>query len=82
MGEDGGEVVLKIIPISSGEIEGEEEEMPYMSEAAAVRREIEVSQLLGGENVETGEEGMKGFVRFKGCVVLSFLHPSRSRRRC
>lgn len=78
MGEDGGEVVLKIIPIvGEGGEGGEGEEMPYMSEADAVRREIEVSQLLGGGEAEDIGEGTGGFVRFKGCVLPSLvLSPS------
>ncbi|GAA5877003.1 hypothetical protein JCM8547_007490 [Rhodosporidiobolus lusitaniae] len=75
MGEEGGEVVVKIIPINTeGEQgTGEEEEMPYMSEPEAVRREIEVSKLLGGE----GEgEGLNGFVRFKGAFLVQGAYPS------
>ncbi|GAA6035343.1 hypothetical protein JCM8097_008823 [Rhodosporidiobolus ruineniae] len=85
MGEEGEDVVVKIIPIASGsnggEKEGtgeeeEEEERPYMSEPDAVRREIEVSALLGGSS--DGEKGgLDGFVRFKGAFLVQGSYPDQ-----
>jgi hypothetical protein len=72
-GENGEEMVIKIIPVSAredpeeenleeGEGESEEEEeMPYMSDWSSVQREIWISDLVGGEG-----EGIDGFVKFKG----------------
>ncbi|GAA6022924.1 hypothetical protein JCM10207_006866 [Rhodosporidiobolus poonsookiae] len=74
MGEEGEEVVVKVIPIAAGGGGGEgEKEMPYMSEPDAVRREIEVSELLGGE---TGL-GLEGFVRFKGAFLVQGEYPAQ-----
>ncbi|BGP12939.1 hypothetical protein JCM10213_004359 [Rhodosporidiobolus nylandii] len=74
MGEWGEEVVVKIIPISSGEVQDDEEELPFASEPDAVRREIKVSQLLGGG--EDGE-GVEGFVRFKGAFLVQGSYPDQ-----
>ncbi|GAA5892504.1 hypothetical protein JCM6882_005633 [Rhodosporidiobolus microsporus] len=72
MGEEGGEVVVKIIPIApdGGLSEEEQEQLPFMSEVGAVRREIEVSRLLGGEG-----GGVDGFARFKGAFVVQGAYP-------
>ncbi|GAA5831740.1 hypothetical protein JCM11251_003863 [Rhodosporidiobolus azoricus] len=72
MGEEGGEVVVKIIPIApeAGLSEEEQENLPFMSEVGAVRREIEISRLLGAEG-----EGLDGFVRFKGAFVVQGSYP-------
>lgn len=62
-GKNGEELVIKIIPISDGtELAREDGELPYLSEYAAVMREIEVGKLLGGSD----DNGNEGFVRFEG----------------
>jgi len=64
----GEEIVIKIIPIASPDKEEDEEQttvgIPFLSEWEAVKREIEISHLLGAEN-----GGIEGFVPFKGCVT-------------
>lgn len=67
-GDNGEEMVIKIIPIcvapvssEEGEEESSEEDMPYMSDWEAVSREIEVSRLVGGEGQQ-----LEGFVEFRG----------------
>ena len=64
----GEEIVIKIIPIASPDKQEDEErvteEIPFLSEWEAVKREIEISHLLGAEN-----GGIEGFVPFKGCVT-------------
>jgi len=66
----GEEIVIKIIPIASPAQEDEEgreqvEELPFLSEWEAVKREIEISNLLGAEN-----GGVQGFVPFKGYIPV------------
>ncbi|GAA5928734.1 hypothetical protein JCM1841_001039 [Sporobolomyces salmonicolor] len=73
--ENGAEMVVKIIPIApiEGETEGNGKQMPYMSDWEAVRREIEVSRLLGAEGPEGG---LRGFVRFKGAFLVQGAYPA------
>lgn len=66
----GEEIVIKIIPIASPAQEDEEgreqvEELPFLSEWEAVKREIEISNLLGAE-----DGGVQGFVPFKGYIPV------------
>lgn len=70
VGEDGEEMVIKVIPVAARELakgeeveDGLDEEMPYMSDWSSVTREIAVSGLVGGA---TAEEGVSGFVGFRG----------------
>lgn len=74
-GDNGEEMVIKIIPIcvaptssEEGEEASEEEDMPYMSDWEAVSHEIEVSRLVGGEG-----QRLEGFVEFRGCVLWVYL---------
>ncbi|GJN91813.1 hypothetical protein Rhopal_004836-T1 [Rhodotorula paludigena] len=73
----GDELVVKVIPIASprsddaGARAQETEAMPFMSECEAVRREIEVSRAMGGE-----EGGVEGFVRFKGAYIVQGSYPA------
>lgn len=68
VGEDGEELVIKIIPISAqddgaaaGESGEEGDALPFMSEWKSVMREIQVGELVGGD-----KKPMEGFVKFKG----------------
>lgn len=71
-GKNGEELVIKIIPISDGtELAREDGELPYLSEYAAVMREIEVGKLLGGSD----DNGNEGFVRFEGAFVVQGAYP-------
>ncbi|GAA5985938.1 hypothetical protein JCM11641_004835 [Rhodosporidiobolus odoratus] len=80
MGEWGEEVVVKVIPIASSgsgnagaeEEEDQDAELPFASEPDAVRREVEVSKLLGGGKEG---EGLEGFVRFKGAFLVQGSYP-------
>lgn len=62
-------MVVKIIPVASKEVDqlAEEEEddgedTPYMSDWSSVQREMQISQLMGGERA------VEGFVGFNGCA--------------
>ena len=74
VGEDGENLVIKIIPIaadqasSSGAGKGDDVELPFMSDAASVMREIEMSRMVGGDKFPVA-----GFVKFKGYVLLTDL---------
>lgn len=62
---EGEEMVVKIIPIASIDASGDEgdADVPFSSDWQAVKREIEISHSLGGDDEQTRIEG---FVRFKG----------------
>ncbi|BGP29047.1 hypothetical protein JCM10296v2_000783 [Rhodotorula toruloides] len=72
---EGEDLVVKIIPVAPADATSAKaslqkgEELPYMSDWAAVMREIEVSRALGGE------DGLKGFVNFKGAFLVQGSYP-------
>ncbi|KAI5476367.1 serine/threonine protein kinase Haspin [Pseudohyphozyma bogoriensis] len=68
-GEDGDDLVIKIIPVSTGVELGDD--MPFASEHESVLREFEVSRLVGGK-----ETGIEGFVGFKGAFIVQGAYPS------
>ncbi|BGP04973.1 hypothetical protein JCM10049v2_000775 [Rhodotorula toruloides] len=70
----GEDLVVKVIPVapadSTARVPSKEgEELPYMSDWEAVMREIEVSRALGGE------DGLEGFVKFKGAFLVQGSYP-------
>ncbi|GAA5955282.1 hypothetical protein JCM3765_003270 [Sporobolomyces pararoseus] len=74
--EKGEEVVIKIIPIASINPTREqlgEEDMPDASDWKSVKREIEISECLGGE---TSEKKLEGFVKFRGSFLVQGSYPS------
>ena len=66
----GADMVVKIIPLAApsrsraGNGLQSDVPLPLVSSCDAVRREIEVSGVLGGQ-----QGGIDGFVRFRGCVA-------------
>ncbi|ORY72718.1 hypothetical protein BCR35DRAFT_160117 [Leucosporidium creatinivorum] len=70
-------IVVKIIPVAGKEVRpeedevGEEQDVPYSSDWASVEREIEISQLVGGE-----ESAVEGFVGFKGAFIVQGSYPT------
>ncbi|GAA6060382.1 hypothetical protein JCM10212_004635 [Sporobolomyces blumeae] len=72
--QDGCDIVVKIIPISPLEPSkiadtDEGEDMPFTSDWHAVKREIEVSRLVGGS------DGLEGFVRYRGAFLVQGRYP-------
>ncbi|BGP21844.1 other/Haspin protein kinase [Rhodotorula toruloides] len=67
----GEDLVVKIIPVAPADptMAKAEEELPYVSDWEAVMREIEVSRALGGE------DGLDGFVKFKGAFIVQGSYP-------
>ncbi|GAA5890224.1 hypothetical protein JCM8208_002742 [Rhodotorula glutinis] len=76
----GRDVVVKIIPVAApsrsrtgnardGALKSDVP-LPFVSSCDAVRREIEVSGVLGGQ-----EGGIEGFVRFRGAFLVQGAYP-------
>lgn len=70
----GRDMVVKVIPVASPHPTRQGRPapavpLPFVSSWDAVKREVEVSALLGGGGDERG--GIEGFVRFRGCVARS-----------
>ncbi|GAA5842371.1 hypothetical protein JCM9279_005365 [Rhodotorula babjevae] len=76
----GAEMVVKIIPVAApsrtragagcdGALRSDAP-LPFVSSCEAVRREIEVSGVLGGQ-----EGGLEGFVRFRGAFLVQGAYP-------
>ncbi|KAK4058196.1 hypothetical protein OIO90_000935 [Microbotryomycetes sp. JL221] len=79
------DVVVKVIPVNMGttqenienhrkdkadDDDNEEDESPYLSDVDLVRREILVSSIVGGR-----DSSLKGFVRFKGALLVQGAYP-------
>ncbi|KAL8283760.1 hypothetical protein RQP46_005555 [Phenoliferia psychrophenolica] len=76
VGEDGETLVIKIIPVSASRTQSDEvgasdvDELPFMSEAASVLRELEMGRMVGGD-----EFPVTGFVKFRGAFVVQGAYP-------
>ncbi|SCV68901.1 BQ2448_1022 [Microbotryum intermedium] len=77
-GEEGEQMVIKIIPVSNIEAAAGVPDpnmgnhLPFVSDWTAVQREIWASALVG-----EGDHGIEGFVEYKGAFIVQGPYPSR-----
>ncbi|GAA5872502.1 hypothetical protein JCM16303_004539 [Sporobolomyces ruberrimus] len=72
---EGEDLVVKIIPVAPLDVDNAavalNEDLPFSSEWQAVKREIEMSQWLGGD----GERRIEGFVHSRGAFLVQGSYP-------